>query len=221
MNISHNFIIYYIDNVAYLYNYETKEEFEINKNYLRVLNNYTEETDTENSSDSEILEVLKENGMIKEDIDKPFVYLHYFSNIFHKISKDSSLTTLDSEEEWARQYLEVCKLTMDSAPIPVKDSHKDFAYVVDLPNPDVETYNVSLTDCLKKRKTIREFYDFKMPQQKLSDILYQSFGHIHGEEKEYLPFIRRSSPSGGCLQIVEPYVCVFNVESMENGVLLL
>ncbi|MDO5615432.1 MAG: SagB/ThcOx family dehydrogenase [Cruoricaptor ignavus] len=215
MNISHNFIIYFKNNKPILFNYKNKKEYNIRKEYLKTLINYSDSD--ENLTDEHIIirDFLMSDVFTEENnIEKP--YLHYHANIFHNISKDTSVTMSDStEEEWANQYIEVCK-RIRQEPLPKRLKSEDFKTVIYLPKP--EELALKLLDTLKRRKTVREFEEEEVDIKQLSNLLFYTFGYIHGEEEEYGEFRRRSSPSGGCLQIIEPYITVFNVSGIENGV---
>lgn len=215
MNISHNFFIYFKDNQPLVYNFKTKDEFSIRREYLRTLINYSK-TSTQDTSNERILNDFIENDILTIENNKEKPYLNYFAHIFHNITKDTSVTMSNStEEEWASKYIEICERVQEEK-LPERETIKDFDIVYKLPDPD--KMDVKFYDMLKKRKTIREFEQSESSIEKLSNLLYYTFGYIHGEEEDYLPFKRRSSPSGGCLQIIEPYIAIFNVEGIDKGV---
>lgn len=215
MNISHNFFIYFKNNQPILFNYKDKREYSVRKEYLRTLidNSISEE---ENTDKHTIIKDFVNADIFTEKNNLESPYLNYYAHIFHNITKDTSVTMSEStEEEWAGQYLEVCK-RVKQAPLPKRAKVEDFETVIPLPKADI--IELSLLDSLKKRKTVREFQPTEVNIHQLSNLLFYTFGYIHGEEKEYGIFKRRSSPSGGCLQIIEPYITVFNVEGVESGV---
>lgn len=215
MNISHNFFIYFKNNQPVLFNYKEKKEYLVKKEYLRTLINYSNSDESLTSENTIIKDFINADVFSEENnIEKP--YLHYYANMFHNISKDTSVTMSDStEEEWASQYLDVCKRVRQE-PLPKKLKAEDFNIVIELPKPD--EFDLSLSDSLRRRKTVREFEEAEVDIKQLSNLLFYTFGYIHGEEEEYGEFRRRSSPSGGCLQIIEPYITVFNVAGVEKGV---
>lgn len=215
MNISHNFIIYFKNNQPILFNYKDKKEYIVRKEYLKTLINHSDTDESVMDEKTIIKDFINADVLTeKNNMEKP--YLHYHANIFHNISKDTSVTMSDStEEEWASQYLEVCKRVRKD-PLPKKLKAEDFNIIIELPKPD--DLNIQLFDSLKRRKTVREFEEAQATINQLSNLLFYTFGYIHGEEEEYGEFRRRSSPSGGCLQIIEPYITIFNVEGVEKGV---
>lgn len=84
--------------------------------------------------------------------------------------------------------------------------------------------DVSLFKALKERKTSRDFDGTPISLEKLSTLLYITFGHIHGEKWDELSDLgvnfsseRKSSPSGSGLQACEAYLSVSHVEGLEPG----
>lgn len=215
MNISHNFIIYFKNNQPILFNYKDKKEYIVGKEYLKTLINHSD-TDKSLVDEGTIIKDFVTADVLTEKNNIETPYLHYHANIFHNISKNTSVTMSDStEEEWASQYMEVCKRVRQE-PLPKKLKAEDFEIVIQLPKPD--ELDLKLSDSLKRRKTVREFEESEVDIKQLSNLLFYTFGYIHGEEEEYGEFRRRSSPSGGCLQIIEPYITIFNVQGVEKGV---
>jgi SagB-type dehydrogenase family enzyme len=126
--------------------------------------------------------------------------------------------------EYALTYLESCTLIEGYKP-PERKKQNPINGCEPIPLPDYDLFflkNCSLFSALDKRKTVREFYPFKSNIQDLSNLLFTAFGYFHqhkeGEFDEYKPFKRRSSPSRGCLQSIEAFVCVFNVSGLQNGI---
>lgn len=215
MNISHNFFLYFKNNQPILFNYKEKKEYSVRKEYLKTLIDHSDTEEDVTTENTIINDFVNADILTNENnIEKPF--LHYYANMFHNISKDTSVTLSHStEEEWASQYLDVCKRVRQD-PFPKKLKADDFNFTIELPKPD--DLNLQLLDSLKRRKTVREFEETKATINQLSNLLFYTFGYIHGEEEEYGEFRRRSSPSGGCLQIIEPYITIFNVDGVEKGV---
>jgi SagB-type dehydrogenase family enzyme len=215
MNISHNFFLYFKNNEPVLFNYKEKKEYSVRKEYLKTLIDHSNTGEEQTNEDIIVRDFINADILTdKNNLETP--YLNYYAHIFHNITKDTSVTMSDStEEEWAGQYLEVCK-RVKQEPLPRRGKVEDFEVVIKLPAPD--EINLNLVDTLKKRKTVREFEEKEVDIRQLSNLLFYTFGYIHGEEEEYGEFRRRSSPSGGCLQIIEPYITVFNVEGVEKGV---
>lgn len=215
MNISHNFFLYFKNNVPLLFNYKEKKEYNIRKEYLKTLIDHSR-SDEFKTPESTIISDFIDADVFTENNNMENPYLHYHAHIFNQITKDTSLTMSDStEEEWANQYLDICNRVKEQE-FPRRGKVEDYEVVISLPKPT--PINSDLYDTIKKRKTIREFEESKVNIEQLSNLLFYTFGYIHGVEKEYEPFRRRSSPSGGSLQIIEPYITIFNVEGVEKGI---
>ncbi len=83
---------------------------------------------------------------------------------------------------------------------------------------------LSFFDVLKKRKTSRNFDGTSISLIQLSNLLYGTFGSIHGEKWEELSDLgvnfsseRRANPSASGLQTCDCYLSVTNVEGLEPG----
>lgn len=215
MNISHNFFILFEDNKAKIVNYKDRKEYYVRKEYAKKLIDLSSASE-EISSSEQIINDFTKTGILVEGNDRPELFIHYYSNIFHHLSKDCSVTANNStEEEWALEYIKVCE-RVSKKEFPERNTYTNYKTTVQLPK--AEEIDSSLGNTLKERKTIREFFDESITIQQLSNILYFSYGNVHKDEGEYAPFYRRTSPSGGCLQIIEPYVAIFNVEGVKEGV---
>lgn len=215
MNISHNFFVYFKNNQPILFNYKDKKEYNVRKEYLKTLIDHAHSEEHSTSQSTIINDFIAADVFTDQsNLEQP--YLHYYAHMFNHITKDTSLTMSDStEEEWASQYLDICKRVKEQE-FPRRGKVEDFETVYALPQPTPIVCD--LYDTIKKRKTIREFVDSEASLEQLSNMLFYTFGYIHGEEEEYRPFRRRSSPSGGSLQIIEPYIAVYNVEGIEKGI---
>lgn len=215
MNISHNFFIEFENNKAKIVNHKEKKEYYIRKEYLNELINLCNAEEKFSDKD-EITKDFISAGILVEENDKPELYIHEHSNIYHNLSKNRSTTSNNTtEEEWALEYIQVCE-RVSKEKFPERDSHINYKETIQLPTANKT--DISLLSTLKNRKTIREFYGKSVTAQKLSNILYFSYGNVHKDEGEYAPFYRRTSPSGGCLQIIEPYIAIFDVEGIKEGI---
>jgi SagB-type dehydrogenase family enzyme len=96
---------------------------------------------------------------------------------------------------------------------------------VDLPDPKPELLKMhNFEELLCKRKTSRNFEIFELSLEKLSTLLYYSFGFIHGgnwdefEENDLISIeARRSSPSSTGLQACDAFLAIFNVSQLTPG----
>lgn len=84
---------------------------------------------------------------------------------------------------------------------------------VKLPEPDT-TGGPPIWDCLKKRRSIRNYKDKPVSLKELSQILWGSYGVTAREWGYYL----KTAPSAGALYPIEIYVASFNVEGLKKGI---
>ena len=82
-----------------------------------------------------------------------------------------------------------------------------------LPKPK-EISKATLDACLKKRRSIRDFTDQPIDQDKLSYILWASTGI---QRREY-GYEFRTAPSAGALYPIETYLVVNNVKEIAKGI---
>lgn len=146
------------------------------------------------------------------------------SHIFHYGTKDIPITFDPnvSEQEWVDEYIEYCKDIKDEMPALFT---KRVGEHVALPKPSQERFNSkSLLSSLLNRKTCRQFNSEAVTKTDLSDLLYITFGLVHGDWNEFdemdmkVTAIRKSSPSGGGLHPTEAYITVLRVEGLESGI---
>jgi SagB-type dehydrogenase family enzyme len=126
-------------------------------------------------------------------------------------------------DDTSAAYIEHCK-TMDAdepAVIPALDGE-----VFALPAPDVEGLKrLSLWDALLARETAREFTGEPIELGAVSNILWATFGAVHGPDRSDVGVFgvnsygyRRTSPSGGSLQTAEPYLVNLTISGLPTGV---
>ena len=126
-------------------------------------------------------------------------------------------------DDTSAAYIEHCK-TMDAdepAVIPALDGE-----VFALPAPDIEgLQRLSLWDALLARETTREFSREAIDLGAVSNILWATFGAVHGPDRSDVGVFgiksygyRRTSPSGGSLQTAEPYLVNLTISGLPTGV---
>jgi SagB-type dehydrogenase family enzyme len=147
------------------------------------------------------------------------------SKIFHLGSKHnfpSSFTSKDANEEIG--YINFCESIAEST--PNLDTERE-GKLVNLPSYNskaIDSY--SLKKALWERTTSRNFNKEPVPLETVSNILFITFGKIHGDTHKtklakrgiLTVGYRRSSPSAGCLQATEAYLIALNVNNLERGV---
>lgn len=146
------------------------------------------------------------------------------SQIFHvgtnvRLADGAALPRDDTSEA----YIEHCT-AMDAeepAVIPALDGE-----AFELPAPDVaDLQRLSLWDALLARETTREFTGEAIELGAVSNILWATFGAVHGPDRSDVGVFgvksygyRRTSPSGGSLQTTEPYLVNLTISGLPAGV---
>ena len=149
----------------------------------------------------------------KETVFSPF--LGKISGLYSLSTKSVVVVDASSDEEFCTKYIKLCE-RIARKDLPKLKSSFDFQKE-DVFKLTDDLKKTALFDILNKRKSIRTFYKSRVTLKQFKSVIYGTFGHIHGYEKEYKPFVRRSSPSGGCLQIINCFVVIFDVEDIESG----
>lgn len=145
------------------------------------------------------------------------------SFLFHLSTRNhESMTPHQSEDELIEAFTSMsnAKGTLQERPIS-RHIHK----TVVLPTPCLKTFEeASFFQVVKDRKTSRNFDGTTIPLEKLSNLLYLTFGHIHGKQWDELQELkinfsseRKSAPSGTGLQACEAYLAVCHVDTLEPG----
>lgn len=142
---------------------------------------------------------------------------HYGSN--HNFSRD--ISDLEKTESGYIEFCESIKETM-----PELDTERE-GKITPLPVYTGEALQTSsLHQALWNRITSRNFNGEPISLEVVADILYATFGKIHGDahkkemEKRGIETVgyRRSSPSAGCLQATEAYLIALNIKGLDKGV---
>lgn len=146
------------------------------------------------------------------------------AKIFHLGSKHnfpSDLTHPDENPELG--YVDFCESIART--MPAIEIQRE-GVSTPLPAPSLSEIPGYLSDVLKQRKTSRHFSKAPVDLKTISNIMYATFGKIHGDshqcelEKRGVKTVgyRRSSPSAGCLQATEAYLLALNVRDLKQGV---
>lgn len=146
------------------------------------------------------------------------------SHIFHVgtqivLKGGASLPSDDSYEG----YVAYCSSIVDRVP-EIKYERKGDP--IDLP---IATRSFSaapfLVDVLLGRRTSRSFIADPVPLQTVADVMYWTFGTVHGDKREdmleagLIPVgYRRTSPSGGSLHPSEAYLVALRVTGLHRGI---
>lgn len=147
------------------------------------------------------------------------------SLIFHQSTRNVSqeYNQVSPEEDIIKSLI---RLGNSIEELPERYVPKTTIKTINLPSPNVEILkNFSLDECIRRRKTCRDFFDIPTKLEDLSTILFYNFGYIHGTQwKEFdeaglVNFgERKSSPSASGLQCCDAFVLIMNVEEIESGI---
>jgi len=126
-------------------------------------------------------------------------------------------------EDCSASYIEQCEALGDQVPDVIPPLTGD---VIRLPAADVgRLRRISLWDALIARRTAREFTGQPIPLETVADILHATFGAVHGADRDDIEGYgiqsygyRRTSPSGGGLQVTEPYLVNLAIAGLPTGI---
>ena len=146
------------------------------------------------------------------------------SHIFHigtstRLPPGADLPREDSSESYLERCEALGEFTPEVIPAVTGDTYR-------LPMPDVERLRqISLWDALLERRTSREFTREPISLETVATILHATFGAVHGPDRSDVAGLgirsygyRRTSPSGGGLQITEPYLVNLTIAGLPQGV---
>lgn len=198
----------------------SKEEFDLTEAYFSRLKFWNgQRSDKLNDIDHDLIEgdLILESPMDQSDWggDKLSEFCHIASR------NPENLIPSMSEEDSARQFVEMSR----DKPTSLIRHEPNVINWVKLPAPDLgKIKEDSLYSSLKNRKTTRDFDGTTINLQSLSDLLFISFGYIHGKEwaelaEDNLNSVaeRKSSPSGSGVQACDAYLAISNVEGIDAG----
>jgi SagB-type dehydrogenase family enzyme len=206
------------DGQVLLWNCKTHEQYLIDQNYFAEILSCASSGLCDNN---EITTDLKNAGVIVDS--QPALQATWgwdiLSRLFHIGTKNVPSIDID-KDNIAENYLAECDIIKNS--VPAFFQEKD-APIVELPIPSMQLESKTLSEVLLNRKTSRSFNGQAISLQQLSDLLYSSFGLIHGQWQELaeqglkIAGIRKSMPSSGGLHAEEAYLVVYQVEGLEPG----
>lgn len=233
MKINPDLFFKFHDGKFVVWNYRAHEQFELTLPYLQRLYAIgTAESPT--AAPAVALSAAPEPAQIDAELQAAdLVSASYpgaawgwdsLSQIFHvgtnaRLVPGAALPRDDSSEA----YIEHCEAidAEEPAVIPALDGE-----VFALPAPDVESLQrLSLWDALLARETTREFTGEPIALGAVSNILWATFGAVHGPDRSDVGVFgiksygyRRTSPSGGSLQTAEPYLVNLTISGLPAGV---
>jgi SagB-type dehydrogenase family enzyme len=146
------------------------------------------------------------------------------SHIFHIGTSTQLPPAADlPREDSSASYIEQCEALGHVTPDVIAAVTGD---VYRLPAPEVEQLRqISLWDALLARRTAREFTREPISLETVATILYATFGAVHGPDRSDVEGFgirsygyRRTSPSGGSLQVTEPYLINLTIAGLPQGI---
>lgn len=148
------------------------------------------------------------------------------SKIFHFGTKHKGVGETSERDKGytASGYLDYCESIYSSAPdIEIERLGRKY----ELPRYSTGSLSKnSLEEALLNRITSRNFIEEPIHTNLISDVLYMTFGKVHGDRRKeefsergiITVGYRRSSPSAGCLQATEAYLIANRIDGIPRGV---
>jgi SagB-type dehydrogenase family enzyme len=207
-----------------LWNYDTHEQFEIEKELISLLIDISQnkEIDQENP----LLADLIENDVVKTN---PYDVTPWgwdqLSRIFHRGTQNvPELQEKRSKQDMIKDFIGFSEGYALKKATKAK-KQKQYLKTISLSKVDHSLETLSFSDTLNKRLTSRHFSGEAISESLFSTVLYYTFGEIHaqwegGDDSVELIGIRKSSPSAGGIHSIQAYITVFNVEGVESGLYL-
>ncbi|MDY7559102.1 SagB/ThcOx family dehydrogenase [Pseudomonas sp. 10B1] len=232
--ISEEIVITLNDGVFGLWNLNTGEQYEIfEKTYLDRIFELTEYSHLPYQAQPED-ELLIEAGILlladqaldykKLAAERGKWGWDLISKIFHYGSKHNFPSEISKLEDTESGYIDFCQSIEDTMPDLETEREGKIITLPDYNGAPIQ--NMNLQGALWERRTSRNFRSDAVPVSIVADILYSTFGAIHGDshkeemEKRGIRTVgyRRSSPSAGCLQATEAYLIALNVDGLSRGI---
>lgn len=233
--VNENLTITLNEGIFGLWNLETGEQYEIfDRRYLDRIFELNESSGmpyTSKPEDGILIEagilLIGEKAEQHQKIQKtngPWGW-DLISKIFHLGSKHNFPSdSASTEENKETGYVTFCESIAESAPNLDIEREGELVKLPAWNSNAIDSY--SLKKALWERITSRNFNGNPVPLKIVSNILFTTFGKVHGDshkknlaERGILTVgYRRSSPSAGCLQATEAYLVALNISNLEQGI---
>jgi SagB-type dehydrogenase family enzyme len=208
-----------------LWDYELQRQFEITEEEMAAwLKQQLAHDDSGQAADRHACAELERANLLRKDGGQFDAWGGgILSRMFHL---GTQLTLEDGAELIQDSEAEYLQWSSNIAETPVNLLLEREGTRHDLPDPQTgEFESMSLWQSLVRRRTTREFLTSAVTLQQVANILYATFGFVHGAGRTDLEnggFVslgnRRTSPSAGSLQATEAYLLAKRVNGLEPGV---
>ncbi|WP_158999280.1 SagB/ThcOx family dehydrogenase [Pigmentibacter ruber] len=208
-----------------LWDYKNHQQFELEKEYFDYLHELNKSNIFEINEYNQIEIDLIENKIlvpVKENTNSEWK-IGTIAKIFHLgTSSIPNIYNGLSKQEFSEKYVSYCNTINENLNLSF-EYERETVKRFELPKPKLELLDhTKIVEILFERKTVREFIEEKLSLEKLSVLLYLTFGYVH-LKNETLGEIsiqgkRKTSPSGGNLHPTQAYIMINNVENVESGI---
>lgn len=206
------------DDRLLVWNCKTHQQYLLDPEYTQALLN----VNNIDQANRDVFQQLQTAGIVihTNSLDHTWGW-DCLSYLFHRGTQDIPADATPSDaDEYAKQYLDQCQSLVEQPPAWFQTKTEQ---PIDLPPPNLYHLNKGYGEVLQQRITSRQFYSTPINQQQLSDLLYSSFGLIHGDWQcddnsgIHVAGIRKASPSSGGLHAEEAYIVIYRVDGMQPG----
>lgn len=194
---------------------KTHQQFLLDKTYINTL------LSLKSTSNSEALNNMLQAGIVIQKSDCNDWGWDILARLFHRGTQDvPSDDSAQTPQAIAEQYLSRCGHIAKTAPQWFRSRGHPHT---DLPAPALNHFDMPYADIMQSRLTCRQFNGHPITLQQLSDLLFASFGLIHGEWQLddssgiAVAGVRKATPSSGGLHAEEAYIVIYNVDGLAPG----
>lgn len=204
-----------------LWDYKNHTQFEIEKNHLGRLREYSNGSVY---SDSALDQEILQSGILTEEPPNTKWGWDWLAHIYHYGTCHPLVPQTGSTEEqkleYAQSYANYCASLSSTQPEidVIKGGER-----ISLPAPNLEAFeSTSLWESLAKRRTCRDFDASSISVSDIADLMFSTFGDQKTSDPSMPQDVsvygyHRTSPSAGGLQCTEPYLWAINIEGLDAG----
>ncbi|WP_459719026.1 SagB/ThcOx family dehydrogenase [Paraburkholderia sp. 2C] len=208
-----------------LWDYESQRQYEITQEEMTaLLEHHLTDDDSTRTAGRDICEEFERANLLRRNGGQMDAWGGgMLSRMFHLGTQvtleEGSELIQDSEAEYIQWSSQIAQ-----TPVNFLLEREGARY--DLPDPQMgELESMSLWQALVQRRTTRDFLASDVTLQQVANILYATFGFVHGMGRTDLAnggFVslgnRRTSPSAGSLQATEAYLIAKRVSGLEPAI---